>query len=465
MANRTITNRADPRRRPPKGPTAYLIRVLGYERPFASGSRHSLDGLDEVAIGRGDASRVTRTGRALALAIEDPRMSSRHARLSQAAGRWEIEDLGSRNGSFVDGERVERAALPDGAVIELGRTAFVFRIGPRDSARGPAGDPAGDLTADQVGPVAGVETWSTAFAGQLAAAARLAKTPTSIILHGETGTGKEVLARGIHAASGRSGPMIAVNCAALPANLIESELFGFKKGAFSGATDDRLGLIRAAHGGTLFLDEIGDLPAQTQVALLRVLQEREVLPIGATRAIAVDLRVVVASHRDLEELVASGTFREDLYARLAGFVLELPSLRERREDLGLLLAALLGRASATTNLRFSPEAGAALLQHAWPRNIRELEQTLTTAIALATDEVIELEHLQLGARRSSPALDDGDSDDLAPSDIKRRDELRTQLAAHHGNVAAVAREMGVARMQIHRWLERFAIDVTTYRKR
>ncbi|MBL0221072.1 MAG: sigma 54-interacting transcriptional regulator [Myxococcales bacterium] len=461
MANRTITNRAEPRRRHAKGPTPYLVRVLGYERPLAPGSRHSLDDLDEVTLGRGDAESVGRERSSLALAIEDPRMSQRHARMVHEAGRWVIEDQGSRNGTFVDGERVERATLEDGAGIELGRTAFVFRIGPREGAP--------DQTADQVAAVVGVQTWSPTFAAQLAAVARLAKTTTSIILHGETGTGKEVLARGIHAASGRSGPLIAVNCAALPANLIESELFGFKKGAFSGATDDRLGLIRAAHGGTLFLDEIGDLPAQTQVALLRVLQEREVLPIGATRAVAVDLRVVVASHRDLEGLVAAEKFREDLYARLAGFVLEIPSLRERREDLGLVTAALLRRASASAALRFSPEAGHALLRHEWPRNIRELEQTLTTSIALVVDNVIELEHLQLGARRSAPRIDKvdnvDDADDLAPSEVKRRDELRALLATHHGNVAAVARDMGVARMQIHRWLERFEIDVTTYRKR
>src|SRR5207302_1217977 len=189
---------------------------------------------------------------------------------------------------------------------------------------------------------------------------------------GETGTGKEVIARAIHAASRRPGAFVAVNCGALAPNLVESELFGHKKGAFSGATEDHNGLVRAADKGTLLLDEIGDLPVPTQAALLRVLQQREVLPLGTTKPMPVDLRVVAASHRDLEAEVGAGRFREDLWSRLAGYTAQLPALRDRREDLGLLVAALLARLVQTRPIRFTSEAGLALVQYDWPRNVREL---------------------------------------------------------------------------------------------
>jgi DNA-binding NtrC family response regulator len=185
-----------------------------------------------------------------------------------------------------------------------------------------------------------------------------------------------------------------VNCGALPATLVESELFGVKKGAFTGASEDRPGLVRSADGGTLFLDEIADLPPPSQAAFLRVLQEREVVPVGGTRAVPVDLRVVAATHRDLDALVAAGQFRQDLRARLDGFRLELPPLRERREDLGLLLAALLRRAAPRAGeVQLRPTTARALLAHTWPENTREVERRLATAIALAEGAPIGVEHL------------------------------------------------------------------------
>jgi transcriptional regulator with PAS, ATPase and Fis domain len=283
-----------------------------------------------------------------------------------------------------------------------------------------------------------------------------------VLVHGKTGTGKELLARGIHVASKRAGAFVAINCAALPETLVESELFGYRKGAFSGATDDRIGLVRAADAGTLFFDEIGDLPLPIQAALLRALQQREVLPLGATKPIAVDLRVVAATHRDLERDVADGRFREDLLARLAGYVVAIPSVHERREDLGILIGALLERIGGlATNVRFSPAAGSALMRYTWPRNVRELEHVLGSAVALADGGVIELDHLPPGFGETR---DDATALDLSPSEQARRDELCRLLASHRGNIAAVGRELGVARMQIHRWLERFAIDVDAYRR-
>ena len=428
------------------------MRVLDYERPRAPGSRHALDGIEQVTLGRTEQDAVTRGGRTLALGIADPRMSKDHARIAMIDRQWVIEDLGSRNGTLVDGAKIDRGALVDGTVIELGRTALVWRIAEPDGPR--------DVTASElVAPLGELRTFSAPLERALANVARIAPTTQNVVVHGKTGTGKELIARGIHAASGRGGPFVAVNCGAVPETLVESELFGYRKGAFSGATEDRAGLVRAADGGTLFFDEIGDLPLPIQAALLRVLQQREVLPLGATRPIAVDLRVVAATHRDLERDVADGRFREDLLARLAGYVVELPALRDRREDLGILIAALLARLP-DRDVRLSPAAGAAVMRYAWPRNVRELEQVLGSAVALAGAGPIELDHLPPALHEpggAAPVLD------LSPSELARRDELCRLLASHRGNIAAVGRELGVARMQVHRWIERFAIDLAQYR--
>jgi len=454
MVPRTLTNRGGRQKRG-KPAVAHLIRLVDYERPWAPSSRHSLDKIDEVLLGRGDRDDVSRAGRVLTIALADPRMSQRHARLVVVDGRWMIEDLGSRNGTLVAGAKIERAPIDDGALIELGRTALLWRMLESEAPLDVVAD-------DQAAPLGELRTFSPEFHRTLANAARLAKTDQSILLHGETGTGKEVIARGVHDASGRKGPFVAVNCGALPETLVESELFGYRKGAFSGAVDDRLGLVRAADGGTLFFDEIGDLPLATQAALLRMLQEREVMPLGATRPVPVDVRVVAASHRDLEQEVHHDRFREDLLARLAGYIVELPAVRDRREDLGILIATLLARRGAGETIHFAPEAGAALLRYSWPRNVRELDQVLGSAIALAVDGTIELEHLprSLHASRASEAP----VEDFSPSEIERRDKLRALLAKHRGNITAVGRELGVARMQIHRWLDKFGIDLASYRR-
>ncbi len=462
---RTITEQSDRgRARGDRAPVPHLIRLLDFERPQQPGSRHALVGLDAVELDRraepgAGAGGVTRLGRTLRIELDDPRMSARHARMTHHLRRWSVADQGSRNGIWIDGRGIKDALLEDGAVIELGRTAFLFRM--LAAADGPA-----DVAAAAL-PIAipGVATFAPEFGAALAALAKLARTSQSVILRGETGTGKEVLGRGVHAASGRPGPWVAINCGALPEHLIESELFGHRKGAFSGATDDRPGLVRAADGGTLFLDEIADLPLASQAALLRVLQEREVTPVGGTRAVAVDLRVIAASHRDLEDEVAAGRFREDLLARLAGAVVEVPPVRARREDLGLLIATLLARQPGGDRVRLSPEAGRALLRYRWPRNVRELEQALATAVALADGRVVEVEHLPPAVRAPTPTDDPAATpvDDLAPSDRRKRDELIGLLARHRGNIAAVARAMGVERMQIHRWLKRFALAIEAYR--
>jgi transcriptional regulator with GAF, ATPase, and Fis domain len=231
---------------------------------------------------------------------------------------------------------------------------------------------------------------------------------------------------------------------------VESELFGHKRGAFSGALADHSGLFRAAAQGTMLLDEIGDLPLPAQAALLRVLQEGEVRPVGGTQSFKVDVRIVAATHRDLEALVARGAFREDLLARLAGFTLRLPPLRERKEDIGLLISALLRR-SDRPHITLSAEACEALLAYDWPRNIRELERALARAVLLATSGVIEVEHLGIRADEATH-----------PVEVSR-EGLMASLEKHAGNVTSVAKQFATSRSQVHRWLRRYGLDTKDYR--
>jgi transcriptional regulator with PAS, ATPase and Fis domain len=298
---------------------------------------------------------------------------------------------------------------------------------------------------------------------------RVASSPLSVIVRGPSGTGKEVIASELHRLSGRRGRLAAINCTALPQNLIESELFGYKRGAFSGADRDKPGLIRHADGGTLLLDEIGDMPQEAQAKLLRVLQAREVLPLGATTPEPVDVRVVSATHRDLERLQREGKFREDLFARLNEYSVELPALHERKEDVYLLTRTFLARHGGVQKVpSFAFMTG--LLNYDFPYNVRELEACVKRALALANGDSLEPEVLPEAVqeamddygssegRRSRPPEDDEAQD--APDEAG----LRDLLTRHQGNVAAVGRELGKARMQIHRWMKRYAIDITDYRR-
>lgn len=440
----------------------YLFLVIEARAPDAAPLRVELTGVDEVTIGRGAERRVEiaggPAGRTVALRVADPWLSSVHASIARRGGAWVVRDAGSKNGTFLAGHRVAEAALADGAVIEAGHTFFVLRT-ELPEAPGAAGPVCGAADAAQGPARIGVPTLSPAFAAKLGELSRIARSAVPVVLEGETGTGKEVVARALHEASGRGGPFVAINCGALPASLLEAELFGAKKGAFSGATEDRVGLVRAASGGTLLLDEVGELPAQAQVALLRVLQEREVLPIGATRPVPVDVRFVAATHRPLDAMVEAGTFRRDLMMRLAGYRLRLPPLRERLEDLGLLAAALLPRRDGGALPALGPKAVRALLRFGWPGNVRQLERALSSAAALAAGAAIGPEHLPEEVRAAlaeRPGVRDED-------DAAQRDELVALLKEHRGNVSAVARATGKARMQIQRWIKRFQLDPEAYR--
>jgi len=225
----------------------------------------------------------------------------------------------------------------------------------------------------------------------------------SVLLRGESGTGKEMVARRLHELSGRKGPFVAVNCGALPASLLEAELFGHEKGAFTGALAAKIGKVRQADGGTLFLDEIGDMPIEAQTRLLRVLEERQVEPIGASRPVEVDIRVVAATHRDLAAMGAENRFRDDLRYRLEVLVVQLPPLRERGRDILLLAQAFLAHYAGTRALEFSPSAEVALLAHDWPGNVRELRNVVERGCVLARGTQLGPEILGLAAPAHAPS--------------------------------------------------------------
>jgi transcriptional regulator with PAS, ATPase and Fis domain len=441
---------------------AYLVVGLECDRPAAGSARYSLDRVAGVTIGRGEERGVTRHegpgGVTLDVRIPAAAMSSAHARLVQAGGGWIVEDLWSRNGTFLNGSRIVQAAVAPGDVITLGRTLFLLTPPHVTVARSP-----GDIDTIERPEHAGHVTLDPELEGLLGEVAQLARSEIPILVRGETGTGKEVLARSVHEMSGRGGPFVAVNCGGIPATLVESHFFGHLKGAFSGALANEPGVFRTADGGTLFLDEVGDLPPAAQAALLRALQEREVVPVGGTRPIKVDLRVLAATHKPLEEMAAQGEFRGDLLARLAGFTAVLPPLRERRLDLGVIVAALLRKLAPAkaAEVRMTPAAAEAFFRYAWPHNTRELEQCLSRAVILAGSEPIDLAHLPGALSRPEAAR--ATTSGLPPRDEKIRRELLEQLARHRGNLANVGKAMGKARMQVHRWCRRFGIDPNAYR--
>lgn len=443
----------------PRAPLLFL--VMEADRPLLRGVRWSLVGVQTVTFGRGEDRMGVRStdGSQLEVRVPGKWMSSRHAVLRAVGTDWIVEDAGSRNGTFVNGERVSSRVLREGDVLEAGRVFFVVRGAP--AAEGP-------LVRDEDGatttrPLA-FRTLLPELQESFSALGRIARgSPVTILLLGPTGSGKELLAREVHAQSKRAGAFVPVNCGALPTTLVESMLFGHVKGAFSGAARDEPGFVRSADGGTLFLDEIGDLPATSQAALLRVLQEREVIALGATRAVKVDVRVVAATHRPLEALGEAGGFRLDLLARLKGYTHRLPALAERMPDFGVILADVLAGVGRDRASRFtlSAEAARALMAYRWPLNIRELHQAMASAVALATGDIVEPAHLPaevlappvpVVARPAPGGEDDG-----------LRDRLVGLLHEHRGNVAAVARAVGKAPAQVHRWMRRFGIDPDTYR--
>ena len=287
---------------------------------------------------------------------------------------------------------------------------------------------------------------------------RVANTDVSVMLLGASGTGKELLARGVHRASRRhSGGFVAINCAAIPENLLEAELFGYEKGAFTGAIKTTEGKIELAHGGTLFLDEIGDVPLPLQVKLLRFLQERVIERIGGRKPIPVDTRIVCATHQNLEAMIAAGTVREDLYYRLAEIVVRIPSLAERHGDAPLLAKHFLARFAREMNPQikgFAPGALAAIEQWPWPGNIRELENRMKRAVIMAEGKYVSAEDLDLA----------GPGQDSLPVNLKSAREeadrraIRKALAQTDNNISSAAKLLGISRPTLYDLLKQYGLQ-------
>ena len=438
-----------------RGPCLFL--VLHCDAPTLGGARFCLDQVDEVKITRGPrcASSRERTGdgRVLTIRVPGALVSRNHARVVRAVDRFVVVDDGSRNGTFVNGKRVQRATLSDRDVVECGHKLFVFREDVPLPER-----PEEDLHVDPAGAGDRLRTLSPELETRHALLRRVAPSALPVLLLGESGTGKEVVARALAELSGRGGPFVAVNCGAIPEGLVESQLFGHVKGAFSGASRDEPGVFRAADGGTLFLDELAELPATSQVAFLRALEEAMVTPVGTTRPVPVDVRVIAATNRPLHERVAQGLFREDLLARVSSFTHRLAPLRERIWDLGLLVGGLLpALAQDPASVVVRPEVGLRLLAHGWPLNVRELRSCLATALVVANGEPLGLPHVL-------PALSEAlGASTRSDEDIPAR--LTRLLEEHHGNVAAVARAFGKAPFQIHRWMKQYGVEAEAFRRK
>ncbi len=309
-----------------------------------------------------------------------------------------------------------------------------------------------------------IVTRSTVMEDLLTKARLVAEGEASVLIRGESGTGKEVLAQAIHKASRRSaGPFVAINCAAIPEQLLESELFGHTKGAFSGATRDHEGLFQSAHGGTVFLDEIGDMPLLLQAKLLRVLQEKQVTPVGSTRSLPVDVRIISATHRDLKAEIAAGNFRDDIFYRLNVVELVIPPLSQRREDIPLLAKHFLSCLSEKYRKAingFSPEAMETLVGAAWPGNVRQLLNVVEQSVALCTTSLISSVLVQKSIHRE-------DDPHVSLEEAKKRferDYLVRVLKIAEGNVSHAARLAQRNRTEFYRLLQKHQLDPSQFKQ-
>jgi transcriptional regulator with PAS, ATPase and Fis domain len=375
--------------------------------------------------------------------IDDERMSRDHARISVERGLWLIADRDSRNGTFVDGERVDGEVRREGdAVVRLGHSVFVLVASGRAHSAPAAGD-------HIVGPEL----------AQAYDAIRRHAARDTLLIHGESGTGKELAARLYHEAGPRrAGPFVPVNCATIPEGVAERLLFGSRRGAFSGAID-AVGHFQMAHGGTLLLDEIADLDPAVQAKLLRVLETREVIPVGATTGTTVDIGIVAASHRELRSAVAERRFRDDLYYRLAHATVHLPPLRARKVDIARLVQRVV--AAAGPKLAAHAKLVEACCLRPWPGNVRELISAVRDAAGEAISagrDVVRAEDLAAGAgmplvapaeaapERPRPAIGELDKDTIVAA-----------LARHNQVISTTARALGLHRTQLYRLMEKYGI--------
>lgn len=443
--------------------TGVLIFVLRYD-DLCSAESIALPPLarDQARL---DIGRAPRSGPPLiegrTFLLPDPFASRNHARLVRKGADDFIEDVGSKQGTFVNDARIEQPTrLADGDCIEIGHSLFVYRrtdpltaVRLADVRSRPVHGPTSTLCPELVRVSSDLE--------------RIAKSEQPVLILAETGAGKEIAARFVHDKSGRSGPFVAIDCGAIPPHLVEGELFGHKRGAFSGAHEERTGRIRSAEGGTVFLDEIGNMPAQAQASLLRVVQEREVTPVGADKGKRVDVRWVAATNADL--FSEGSGFRSDLLARLSGYVACLPPLRKRREDLGFLCAHLLVkhgvRAAAITR-----KAARALFLSGLSGNVRELERALAAAAVLMGDGPIDVGHLSVLSAKS--AREEVPKETLPPERVSSGEKIRERPYTRRPSKADIeealvranrvqsdaARILGVHERQLARWMDAYGIE-------
>jgi len=380
-----------------------------------------------------------------ALPLEGVGVSRHHAELYRQGPLYVLRDLGSTNGTWLDGRRIEHAPVAAGSVLRVGDWVGLFRL-----LGSEAPPPFAELAPGLFG---GGEV-----AAALAPLRRVAATDLPVLLTGATGTGKERFAHALHYFSGRAGPFIAVNCAALPEQLAEAELFGYRRGAFTGADHSSIGHFRASHGGLLFLDEVAELPLALQPKLLRVLESRNVQGLGEASALPVDLRIVSAVQKPVAELVANGQLREDLAARLCGLQVRLPSLSYRKADIAGLFAQFLKENSGGRPPQVEGRLIEALCLHDWPQNVRALELTTRALLAVHGHEPV-LKHSHLPPELAGELA----SGDVAAGSVRDRKEhdraaLLQALKSSGGNVTAAASSLGISRQRIYRLLDGQSVE-------
>jgi two-component system, NtrC family, response regulator AtoC len=431
---------------PPGEPPDSTVRSEGGSRAFTTGGALLLvigaghfgtykvpdDG--ELTLGRDPACSVP---------LAHDKISRRHARV-RGGREVLVEDLGSTNGVVVGGQRL---GAGETAPLELGDS---FQIGPYTAILVRAAEAEG--SADGAARAAIVVPDPTPGAVS-EVVARLARSAVSILIVGETGTGKEVLARTLHQLSGRTGPFVGINCAALSETLLESELFGHERGAFTGAVQAKPGLLETAPKGTVFLDEIGELPLGLQAKLLRALETREVQRVGGLKPVPVDARFLAATHRDLAADVAAGRFRRDLYYRVNGVTLRLPPLRARRGAIPDLARRFLDEAAAAAGRpppRLNLEAVGVLARHDWPGNVRELRTVIERSLHVAGGDEIGARDVLIDTAAAAP-----DDERARFLEVARR---------HDGNVTAMARDLATSRSQVRRLAQRLGVDLGRLRR-
>lgn len=401
------------------------------------------------------------------LCLDDPTVSSVHLEIAPTERGFRVRDLGSTNGTYIEGVRISEAFIEHGQTLRVGGLDRRFEVG-RDKISFPMSE-----STELHGAVGTSTSMRTIFSR----VERVAKTDATVLIQGETGTGKEVIAWSLYEASRRNDkPFVVVDCGAIARNLIESELFGHEKGAFTGAHTRRLGAFERAHEGTLFLDEIGELELELQPKLLRALERREIQRVGGEKTLQVNVRILAATHRDLRAMVARGEFREDLYYRLAVVPLELPPLRERRDDIQPLVQRFLDDLGVTVD-ELPPGAMQRFLDHSWPGNCRELKNAVERAVVLGETRFLgspaqEAAQEHAGVQAAGASMGAGAGFGQFEVDLERPyKEQKSDVVADFeeryarmlikefgGNVSAAARKAGIDRMSLHKILDRYGLD-------